>query len=255
MGDARTPVQPRSLADRWILSRLAHLTKKTTERLATFHVAEAGEGLYNFLWHEFADWYVEIAKTEKNIPLLRYVFKQLLVLLHPFAPFVTEELWGSVAGGKSLCMIESWPKPGKRFGKEEKTFLKLQTIIVAVRTIRNITKTPHNAKLQITAAGTFTKTLLDQQTVIGSLASVKSIARGKIKSPTIVIPGCALDLHLGDAATHLLQQEIERLKGHETRLRELLKKPSFKARAPKEVVAQNQQKLDDIVDQLKHLGA
>ena len=255
MGDSKEPMRPRSLADRWILSKLASVTKQTTERLATYHVAEAGEGLYAFLWHEFADWYLEIAKTEKNIPVLRYVFKNLLVLLHPFAPFVTEELWASVAKEKTLCMIQPWPKPGKRSAKEEKIFAKLQSVIVAIRTVRNITKTPHSAKLQVAAVGTFAKTLLEQQAVVSSLATVASITKSSVKKPTLVIPGCALDLHLGDSATHLLQEEIDRLRGHEKRLKELLQKPSFKERAPKEIVAQNQQKLDDIVDQLKHLGA
>lgn len=105
-------------ADRWILGALDRTVRSTTTLLGDFQFAKASEGLYQFAWNEFCDWYLEFAKVEvyaggegaeRTRQVLGYVLDTLLKLLHPFVPFVTETLWTSLTGGESLVIAE-WPE-------------------------------------------------------------------------------------------------------------------------------------------------
>ena len=82
-----------SLADKWIAERTNWLIADITKNLRANKLSEAGQALYDFVWHELADWYVEIQKIQPNTALLIETYETVLKLLHPFAPFVTEALW------------------------------------------------------------------------------------------------------------------------------------------------------------------
>ena len=95
-------LQPQTLADRWILSRLAQLTNEVTRLIDDFQLGEAGRQIHDFFWSDYCDWYVEIAKVQMQgdeqarhatAGILRAVLDQSMRLLHPFMPFVTEEIW------------------------------------------------------------------------------------------------------------------------------------------------------------------
>ncbi len=127
--------ETRTLADRWIASRLERLVEQTTKQLEDFSFGQAGEALYDFAWHDFADWYLEITKIEKNVELAHQTFRTLLILLHPFMPFVTETLWKELGYGKDLLMVEPWPKADRSRIDEgaEQEFVKLQHEITELR--------------------------------------------------------------------------------------------------------------------------
>jgi len=114
-----------SIADRWILSLLNETIEKTTASLEQFRLNEALNRIYDFFWHSFCDWYLEIAKIDEEqperfrdvtIPVLLHVLTRTLALLHPFMPFITERLWQQVAGcfrRESDCLAAGrWPAPG-----------------------------------------------------------------------------------------------------------------------------------------------
>ncbi|MBI4415179.1 MAG: valine--tRNA ligase [Candidatus Kerfeldbacteria bacterium] len=124
-----------SLADRWILSRLHALIRSVTDELENFRFGQSAEQIYTFLWHEFADWYLEIAKVEKNISLAREVFGGGLKLLHPFMPFVTERIWGLLGYGGDALMVADWPvADAKKISTEaEGEFTGLQARITGLR--------------------------------------------------------------------------------------------------------------------------
>lgn len=124
-----------SLSDRWITNCLNRLIKETTAHLERFEFSQAGEKLYDFAWHEFADWYLEIAKVEGNHALAREVLETVLKLLHPFMPFVTEALWEHLKGKRDLLMIQEWPKADEKAidEKAETEFKKLQERVTALR--------------------------------------------------------------------------------------------------------------------------
>ncbi len=104
------PMVPRTLADRWILWRFATVIVQVQKLVESYQLSLAAEQLREFTWNDLADQYLEIAKAEKDgkSPILRYILKRLLIVLHPFMPFVTEAVWEQ-AGWEGMLISESWP--------------------------------------------------------------------------------------------------------------------------------------------------
>lgn len=171
---AQNKVQRKTIADKWImsqLSRVSGLSKKFLEE--NFMFSSVGELIYNFAWHDFADWYLEITKIEKNSLLAREVFRTLLKLLHPFMPFVTEELWSRLGYGKTLLMIQPWPEADEKLIDEgaEKEFAYLQGRITKFRKQRAEQKIASGQLLDV-RLGT-NDPLWQHQAVVEGLAKVK----------------------------------------------------------------------------------
>jgi valyl-tRNA synthetase len=131
--------------DRWILSRLNQTVVEVDALLEKFEFARASELIYHFAWDDLCDWYLELSKEKfskgdaaKTQRVLGFVLDQLLRLLHPTMPFVTEELWTAFTGGESL-VISTWPKanPAHHDVASEKIVAQLQEIITEVRRFRN----------------------------------------------------------------------------------------------------------------------
>ncbi len=110
-------------AEKWIISSLQNLIKEVTKLIEDYQFSLASEKIYEWLWHELADWYLEINKKESNNGVLFYCLEQILKLAHPFVPFVTEVLWQAL-GQKELLMIQAWPQVDKKLIdlKAEKEF-------------------------------------------------------------------------------------------------------------------------------------
>lgn len=98
-----------SLADKWILTKLQYIIKSTTDNLKNYRLSQAAQDLYDFTWHDFADWYIEISKSKKQKANLIYIFNTLLQLLHPFIPFISEQLY------EGELIIAKWPQPNKKY--------------------------------------------------------------------------------------------------------------------------------------------
>lgn len=127
---------PVSLADRWIDYRRHQLVAQVSKHVRGFDLAAAGQALYDFVWHDFADWYLEANKVQPNPALLYDVFETVLRLLHPFMPFVTEHLW-STLHPDSLLMVEPWPTMKKQGASlAVKRFAALQQTVVALRNFK-----------------------------------------------------------------------------------------------------------------------
>ena len=136
---------PSDLASQWILCRMNEEIKEVNSLLDAYRFHEASSSLYEFVWHELCDWYVEFIKPGLNskeketfLVILAYVLKRSLKLLHPFMPFITEELWHELKLGKGDLIISSWPEVEEKFIKEDvkekMDFLK--EIIIAIRHLR-----------------------------------------------------------------------------------------------------------------------
>jgi len=123
-----------TLADRWILSRLNTIIEETTKKIENYQLGEAVRQLYDFVWHEYADWYIEISKLQKQ-NLNYHIFKIILKLLHPFMPFITEYIWQLHYKDKNALIVSEWPKPNKKFinKKAESEFEKIKQKIVKIR--------------------------------------------------------------------------------------------------------------------------
>lgn len=137
------PPPGKTLADKWILSRFAKIAKLVTNKIESYQFSEAGEALYDFTWHELADWYLEVAKVEGNKQeILSYLITQLLKLWHPFTPFVTETLWREIFVDQAgLLMVAGWPQELPAITNEaEKKFNIIRDIITALRSFRSENK-------------------------------------------------------------------------------------------------------------------
>ncbi len=127
-----------SLADRAILSALQDLVADVTESLQAYRLSEAGDRLYGFVWDTFCDWYLELSKGEANVRVLVHVLRTLLTLLHPYMPFVTEELWGQLKPeGSGMLIREPWPAVTKKL-KDAKAQRDFQVLVDVITTIRKI---------------------------------------------------------------------------------------------------------------------
>lgn len=136
----------KSLKDRWILSKLSDAIYETNRALDAYRFNDAAGNIYQFLWHEFCDWYIELSKVvlysdteekDETVNCLFYVFENILKLLHPFMPYVTDEIWLNILGKEKSLMISSYPTHDL-INKDEEAIDKMEHIIEAISGIRSI---------------------------------------------------------------------------------------------------------------------
>jgi valyl-tRNA synthetase len=141
------PTEELSTVDRWILSRLQHVTAEVDEEFEAYELAKVCETLYHFAWDDVCDWYLELSKpvlatggadAERTRRVLGHVLDQLLRLLHPVVPFVTEELWTALTGGETL-VTAAWPQVDKAYIDDpaEEEVAALQAVVTEVRRFRS----------------------------------------------------------------------------------------------------------------------
>lgn len=137
IGDAEVnEAMPKTLADRWILSRLAEVTTSVTQKIERYEFSSAGEELRDFTWGDLADWYLEIAKIEKGKEgILRLILQTVLKLWHPFMPFVTESTWKQAGFGGQL-IVARWPSSPEKVGSVSE-FELLRQLITDCRRLRS----------------------------------------------------------------------------------------------------------------------
>lgn len=126
--------KPQTLADKWILSKLNSTIAQVNKLIAEYELGKAEHILYDFAWKDFADWYIEITKNEKNIELAKFVYFELLKLLHPFIPFVTEKIYNN-AHPKEMLISTKWPEVIETNDDESsmKDFETIQELVTAIR--------------------------------------------------------------------------------------------------------------------------
>lgn len=175
---------PHSSADQWILSQLDTTVDEVTRLLESYQFSLAGETLRDFTWNEFADWYVEIHKIEKNTDVLRFVFETLLTLWHPYMPFVTEALWKHL-GKERLLMIEPWPTSMNRSDTRDKKedFIEIIDIITAIRTLRSTYRIDPKRMLDISLASPEESIISQNIPLIRRLARIESVSFVRDSAP------------------------------------------------------------------------
>ncbi|MEI7741833.1 MAG: valine--tRNA ligase [bacterium] len=255
-----------SLADKWILARLAEVTSQVTENLASYRFSQAGELLRDFTWSDFADWYLEIAKvqmkketiqdTRYTKDILHHVLKTVLKLWHPFMPFVTETIWQN-AGFGGVLMVEVWPdvarrglspKPQGTVPSRSQEFEKLRDLITTLRNLRAEAKLP---------AGKRVKARIEKSELAESQAEViKALAM--IESIDFSGSGVALDLAgTIDVAAEKsrLEKEIADLERYFETQTAKLANADFVARAPAPVIEKEKAKLAETKTKIETLKA
>jgi valyl-tRNA synthetase len=276
------PEEHLDLADRWILSRLHHAIGNLNTSLTEFHLNEASKILYDFIWHDFCDWYVELVKTRfygeepletKQVVLRRalWIFDQALRMLHPVMPFVTEELWQHLAERSGESLIRSSFPVAETAWIDQKTedeMAFVQDIINALRNIRgeNNIAPSKDITLQVRLAAGASSTIFDTYAkYLQKLARVSSIetlgtsVKPKLASSAVVggseifVPLEGL-IDLG-AERSRIEKEIGRLQQAVDGTERKLANESFVARAPKEVVEKEREKLSSFKTTIEKLQA
>jgi valyl-tRNA synthetase len=268
-------VQPRTLADRWILSRLARLTANVTRLIEDFQLGEAGRQVHDFFWADYCDWYVEIAKVQmqgdeqarrSTAGILRTVLDQSMRLLHPFMPFVTEEVWQHLYRTSeadtsrwpaSALIVAPWPQVNAAALDEEaeQHFNLLQEVITRIRDARNqMNVEPARRIPVILAAGDFVPMLQAQAPLIEFLARTNrpqlhvGIAQKPEQAMSLLAGGIEIYLPLAgmlDIGKELerLDKEIAQANAEIARLQSRLANESFVSRAKPEIVEKEREKL------------
>ena len=274
-GSESAPHIPDSLAleDKWILSKYNTLVKEVTDNLEKFELGIAVQKLYDFIWDVFCDWYIEISKirlqaggeaaaTAKDV--LVYVLSNTLKLLHPFMPFITEEIWQSLPHEGESIMISSWPEydGALNFSCEEE---EMESIMEAVRAIRNRRaemNVPPSKKAKYYIATAAKQTFESAGVFMKRLASASEVEVGDSFEPdgsvVIVTAKAKIYIPMGE----LIDFEAERarlLKEKDKALKELefinkkLSNPGFVSKAPEAVVQGQREAAAKLNDKLKML--
>jgi len=272
--DLKMP-EPKTLADKWILSRLQLVVKEVTDNMENFQFSQAGEALRDFTWTELADWYLEIAKIEENkSEILNYILNTLLKLWHPFVPFVTEQIWseiystpplrGATGGVGGLLMVEKWPMSSscqEGAGRVAGDFALIKDTITSIRSFRADNKIEPAKKLNVAiSAGDNTELLKQNQEVIKGLARLDNLQINQstnkpVNSVGLVVGGVEVFIDLSgviDLAkeTERLNKEIVEAKKYLTTLENKLSNKEFVSNAPAAVVEKEQQKLSETKEKL-----
>ena len=251
-------VKPKTLADKWILARFSETTKKVGMLMDRYDFSLAIEVLREFTWTDFADWYLEIAKIEKEKDdVLLYILERLLILWHPFAPFVTEEIYRNFDTG--LIVIAKWPAIEHELSSEElAAFSSVQESIIAIRNYLSEHKTlPKDVEsIVIANAGV----LGDMAPIIGGLTKVKDVRTSddRPESITPIVVGGAqifVQLPVVDAASEKIriESEIADVAKFIAAQEAKLANEDFVQRAPEKVIAGERQKLADLQEKFAAL--
>jgi valyl-tRNA synthetase len=260
-----------SIVDRWILSRLARTTENVNRSLEQFNLHEAARHVYLFFWHEFCDWYLEMIKLhpEQSKPTLIYVFENALRLLHPFMPFITEELWQNLPHQGESIVIAPYPQfdPQLLDDKTESDADLVQEIVAKVRNIRSEMSVDAKQPVSLRVATTdreVSALLVGSRDYILKLAHVENMEivpqlnGGKLAAHAVA-RGLAIEVPLEglidvSAERLRLSKELDKVRREIDALDRKLSNASFVDRAPKEVVEENRRRLSHYQDQAVKLN-
>ncbi|PTL38688.1 valine--tRNA ligase [Alkalicoccus saliphilus] len=270
---------PKSIADEWILTRLNETIAHVTKYIDHYEFGEVGRSLYNFIWDDFCDWYIEMAKlplsgedeeakhTTRSV--LAYVLDQTMRLLHPFMPFLTEEVWQHLPHEGDSITVASWPVENEFSNRQAvKDMQLLQEIIRSVRNTRSELNVPMSRGITLYVKA-------DNEEVLGQLERGKAYIekfcnpteltvgtdfQAPEKSMSSVLSGVELYMPLAglldlDAEIDRLGKEVKRLDGEVARLQKKLSNEGFIAKAPEKVVEEERMKEKDYMEQREKVQA
>ncbi|MCI0421132.1 MAG: class I tRNA ligase family protein, partial [Acidobacteria bacterium] len=268
-----------SLIDRWILSRLNATVNEINRALEEFRFHEASHELYHFFWHELCDWYIEFVKpkivvkkragNDLSCDVLIFVFDQALRLLHPFMPFITEELWQRLPHeGRSLA-VQEFPKnqPDLADGVAEKQVEALIEVVVKIRDIRRQMNVEPARRIQANLASA-DPTL--QSVLAGAAPYIQNLARCEQvnilpaipmdnNSSRSVVAGVEIELPLAgmidvQAERERLEREIAKIEKEAGPIQAKLNSREFVNNAPAKVVQLNESRLAEFQEKLAKLN-
>lgn len=254
--------------DHWILSRYEFTAKEVTRFLKRYDVGEGARVLYEFLWNELCDWYIELIKPRlygkkgedsRYVAqyVLWYVLKGTLELLHPYMPFITEEIWQNLPHDGETIMLADWPAPeGLASPGSEKTMQTMMAIITEIRTLRSEKNVPPGRKITAIcqASDEMQAMLADASDDIQNLAgletlTLQAVGEKPVKALSAVVEGVNIFLPLADlvdmeAEMTRIKKELEETERELKRAQSKLENEGFISKAPPQVVEKEREKVE-----------
>jgi valyl-tRNA synthetase len=265
-----------TLADRWIISHIEAVTEEVTDLLEAFQMGEAGRRLYSFVWSEYADWYIEASKVAlKNgdaatqaaaRQTLAYVLERSLRLLHPFMPFVTEELWQHLPHTGESIMVAPWPIADRALS-DDRAVREFEFLMEVIRLVRNVRAEagvePARWIPAIVYPGSHRDTFQRADGVVTFLARIAA-DRLEYRAENAEPPEKAITLIVDDAVVYLplaglvdheaeqarLRDEIAEVEAEIARTSALLANENFVSRAPEDIVNRHSECLSSAEERL-----
>lgn len=270
--------------DKWILSKLNTLVKEVTNNIDNFDIGVSTQKIYDFIWNEFCDWYIEICKTrlyDKTSTTrkaaqftLNKVLQDSLKLLHPVMPFITEEIYTKLYNDDETIMTAEWPKFEEKyaFQKEEQEIEKLKDVIIGIRNIRNNMNVHPSRKSKLIVVTENYKNLINEsESILNKLGFAESIELKNNKdgipsnAVSVVTDGIEVFMPFEDlvdleAEKERLQNEKTKLESEVARATKMLSNPGFVNKAPeakineeKAKLTKYQEMLDSVNERLKNI--
>jgi valyl-tRNA synthetase len=261
-------------ADKWILSRIDSVAKEVTENLEKFELGIGLQKIYEFIWEEFCDWYIELVKPRlydreakgrlEALYVLNKVLADAMKLLHPFMPFITEEIYSHLITDDESIMISPWPKYSGNvlYPAEERQMGFIMDAVRGIRNIRAEMNVPMSRKAKaifVTQDSQIIDLIQDERSTFGRLAGLSEITSQKSKdgiaqdAVAVVVNGAEIYLPLEELID--MEKEIERLEKEKAhlemeldRVNKKLSNEGFIAKAPAQVVDSEREKLNKYSD-------
>ena len=270
-------------ADKWIISRLNAAVRDVTLAMNKFELGVACQILYDFMWSDFCDWYIELTKPalwsedgekkDNAVSVLYYVLTTALKLLHPFVPFITDEIYRNLPGTEGSIMVQDFPRYNSKlaYKKESSAFEGVMDIIKAVRAVKTETGCAPSKKVTLFVMAENKRMIssnADSILKLGGASEIKFVSSQEEageKLVTKVLPACTLYIPMGELVDFekeraRLNGELERVTGEIARADSKLNNQGFVSKAPKNLIEGEREKLskflalrEKILEQLKSL--
>ncbi|MFS8184804.1 valine--tRNA ligase [Pseudovibrio denitrificans] len=275
------PALVKQTVNRWIVTETSRAIREVSEAIDTYRFNDAAGGAYRFVWNTFCDWYVELTKPifysddeeakEEVRATTAWVRDEILKFLHPFMPFITEELWqrtAETAGSKrdEMLVLSSWPTP---IGEDEEAAAEINWLIdmiVQIRSVRSEMNVPAGAKVPVVLSGASEQT--KERLAIHEAAIIKN-ARAESVTTADEIPQGSAQIVVGEATVCLplagvidldaekarLGKSLDKIVGELTKISKKLENERFLAKAPEDVVAAEKEKVAELAERKEKMEA
>ncbi len=270
-------------ADRWILTRLSHTAGGVTRALETYRFDEAARLLYGFVWHELCDWYVELSKKDLRgeadagrkpvcLSVLIFVLKETLKLLHPFMPFITEEIHAFLPGESGSLLAEAFPEAGRTFDEEARGMELVMEIIKAVRNIKTDMNVAIKTPVKVFC---FARDKGSRESVLRGLEYIQNLAgvRSLVMAESGEAPANSVSARAGSEEALVevfipmeglvdvelegrrLGKALEKVGKEYESLHKKLSNKAFLEKAPQEIVEKEQSRLQGLIEKKASIEA
>ena len=265
--------------DRWILSRINHVTKDVTENLDKYELGIAVSKVQDFVWDEFCDWYIELVKprmydkseegrNSKNAALwtLKKVLSQALKLIHPYMPFITEEIYCTLHPEEESIMITDWPVYDESIDDQdaEKGMIRVMDLVREIRNVRTEMNVPPSKKAKLIVVSEDASVRDIYSDLAGIYSNLAGASEVSVQSDNGSVPEKAVSAVIPDATAYMpldelvdmgkelerLQKEQKRLEGEVKRSNGMLSNQKFLDKAPAEKIEEEKAKLVDYENML-----